>query len=114
VDGIGPKGAARLMKIYGDLAQIGVAEIADLVERGKLKETTAKAVRAAALLALEDQQTAKKRLAKTLEPSSQGSNRALPRAGSIYEDIDLSIGESLAAEAAAEPDGDYQTGPDAL
>jgi excinuclease ABC subunit C len=103
VEGVGPKGAARLMKVYGDIVQIAAAEIAGLVERGKLKETTAKAVRAAARLALEDQQIAKKRLAKGRGTSSSSSHGE----GGIYADASLGIGESLAVEA-AEPDGDYE------
>jgi excinuclease ABC subunit C len=88
------------MKIYQDISLIAAAEISDLVERGKISETTARAVRAAARLALEDQEAAKKRLAK-------GTASGISEEKGIDDDIGLSIGESLAAEAAAEPTVDY-------
>jgi excinuclease ABC subunit C len=58
VEGVGPKRAGMLMKAFEDLSRIATAETADIMRRGKLKESIAKAVKTAVALALEDRQTA--------------------------------------------------------
>ena len=55
VEGIGPKRAALLMKEWGSLEKIAGADLGELAEKLKIGRTAAKAVRAAAALALEDQ-----------------------------------------------------------
>ncbi|MDR2258758.1 MAG: excinuclease ABC subunit UvrC [Treponema sp.] len=93
VEGIGPKRAAAIMKAYIGVAAIAAAENAELAERCGISLGAAKAVRAAAKLALEDQETAKQRLA-----GGQSRGRRGP----------YSAG-ALAAEA-AEPDSRYKAG----
>ncbi|MDR2027999.1 MAG: excinuclease ABC subunit UvrC [Treponema sp.] len=61
VEGIGPKRAAAIMKVYKELPAIAAADPEDLAERCKLGAAAAKAVRAAARLALEDREGVKKR-----------------------------------------------------
>ncbi|MFP3043353.1 excinuclease ABC subunit UvrC [Treponema primitia] len=74
VEGIGPKRAAAIMKAYVTLPAIAAASPQDLSDRCNISETAARAVRAAAQLALEDQAAAKTRL------TGQG-NRARSRFG---------------------------------
>jgi excinuclease ABC subunit C len=50
------------MKAYGDLPAIAAADPEEMAERCKLSSAAAKAVRAAALLALEDQPVTRRRL----------------------------------------------------
>jgi excinuclease ABC subunit C len=83
VEGIGPRRAGVIMKTYGSIGNIAAADAAELAERCHISESSARAVRAAARLAREDQAAAKKRL-------SSGSFRR-GRAGQT--------GEALAAEA---------------
>jgi len=54
VDGIGPKRAVEIMKAYESIANIAACEPAQMAERCRISEAAAKAVRAAAKLALED------------------------------------------------------------
>jgi excinuclease ABC subunit C len=63
VEGIGPKRAAAIMKAYGGITGIAAAAPKDIAETCGLGEASARAVRAAAKIALEDKGTAKKRLA---------------------------------------------------
>jgi excinuclease ABC subunit C len=91
VEGIGPKRAAAVMKTYISVAAIAAADPAEMAERCGLSRGAAKAVRAAAKLALEDKEAAKQRLAA-------GRSR-----GGRYS------ADSLAAEA-AEPGGRYGAG----
>jgi excinuclease ABC subunit C len=84
VEGIGPKRAAAIMKAYQNLSAIAAAPAEDLAERCGISAAAARAVRAAAKLALEDQEAARMRLARGSYPET-------------------SAGISLAAEA-AEPD----------
>ncbi|MDR0730724.1 MAG: excinuclease ABC subunit UvrC [Treponema sp.] len=63
VEGIGPRRAARIMKVYENIANIAAAEPREIAERCRIGETAARAVRAAARLALEDSTAAKTRLA---------------------------------------------------
>jgi len=54
VEGIGPKRAAAIMKTYGNLEKIAAAEPLDIAKNCGVAEAAARAVRAAAALALED------------------------------------------------------------
>ncbi|MDR0670152.1 MAG: excinuclease ABC subunit UvrC [Treponema sp.] len=63
VEGIGKRRAARIMKVYESIANIAAAEPGEIAERCRLGEAAARAVRAAARLALEDSAAAKTRLA---------------------------------------------------
>ncbi|MDR3342015.1 MAG: excinuclease ABC subunit UvrC [Treponema sp.] len=98
VEGIGPRRAAALMKTYGSIEKIAVAEINDLMERGRISESTARAVRAAANLALEDQDAAKQRFASGAGRSASGR---LTHGGNMAL---VSPGTALAAEARADYD----------
>ncbi|GHU69680.1 UvrABC system protein C [Spirochaetia bacterium] len=62
VEGIGPKRAAAIMKAYENINNIAAASPEELAEKCRISEGAARAVRAAAKLALEDQAEAKKRL----------------------------------------------------
>jgi excinuclease ABC subunit C len=62
VEGIGPKRAQKIMQTYGSLEAVAAAETASLSETCGIGEGSAKAVRAAARLALEDKKTAQQRL----------------------------------------------------
>jgi len=62
IGGIGPKRAALIMKTYGELEKIAAADIMDIAEKCAITETTARSVRAAVKLALEDQDLRKKKL----------------------------------------------------
>jgi excinuclease ABC subunit C len=96
VEGIGPKRAAVIMKAYGSLPAIAAAVPKDMAERCGVSEAAARAVRAAAKLALDDQKVAQGRL-------KAGQGRTGHAAG---ESVAL-----LAAEAAA-PDYDTKDGKD--
>jgi excinuclease ABC subunit C len=87
VEGIGPKRAAAIMKAYQNLPAIAAATPEDLAERCGINAAAAKAVRAAAKLALEDQEAARRRFAR----------------GKGYGEAGRADGVTLAAEA-AEPD----------
>ncbi|MDR2176742.1 MAG: excinuclease ABC subunit UvrC [Treponema sp.] len=63
VEGIGPRRAARIMRAFESVAGIAAAEPRDIAERCRIGEAAARAVRAAARLALEDSAAAKARLA---------------------------------------------------
>ncbi|MDR0690325.1 MAG: excinuclease ABC subunit UvrC [Spirochaetaceae bacterium] len=89
VEGIGPKRAAAVMKAYRTLSAIAAAPPEDLAERCGISPPAARAVRAAAKLALEDQEAARRRLTRgDTGPDAYGKT---------------DTGISLAAEA-AEPD----------
>ena len=89
VEGIGSNRAKTIMKAFGSVENIAEAEPAGIAELCRIKLETAKAVRAAARLAIEDRKAGQQRLS----------------AGSRKRSVNLavSLGESLAAEA-AEPD----------
>jgi excinuclease ABC subunit C len=87
VEGIGPKRAAAIMKAYQNLSAIAAAPAEDLAEQCGINAAAAKAVRAAAKLALEDQEAARRRLARG-KGAGYGETRSA---------------DALAAEA-AEPD----------
>jgi excinuclease ABC subunit C len=90
VEGIGPKRAAAIMKAYENIGAIAAADSTELAERCRISEASAKAVRAAAKLALEDREAGKKRL--NARNGRRGGGRK---------------GDDLAAEAAAEPEPDF-------
>ena len=54
VEGIGPKRAATIMKAYNTIANIAAADVAEMSERCKISEASARAVRACAKLHLKD------------------------------------------------------------
>jgi excinuclease ABC subunit C len=62
VDGIGPRRAAAIIKIYENMGAIAAAAPMEISERCGISDSIARAVRAAAKLALEDQQAAMQRL----------------------------------------------------
>jgi excinuclease ABC subunit C len=86
VEGIGPKRAAAIMKAYVTLDALAAAAAEDIAARCGLSEAAARAVRAVASLALEDQAAVRERLA---------SGKARPGLYQTDEAIAL-----LAAEAA--------------
>ncbi|MDR0494425.1 MAG: excinuclease ABC subunit UvrC [Treponema sp.] len=87
VEGIGKRRAAAIMKAYENIENIAAADPAELAERCRVGQTAAKAVCAAARLALEDRKSHQQRLS------------ARPMAGRGKHG-GKGIGESLAAEAA--------------
>jgi excinuclease ABC subunit C len=96
VEGIGPKRAAALMNAYGSLEAIAAAAPKALAGNCRISESTARAVRAAAKLALEDREAAKKRFAR-------GEGRSAPgKAGAR--------GSSAASLLAAEAAPEYENG----
>ena len=82
VEGIGKKRAAAIMRAYGSIENVSTADPSELAESCGIAQSTAKAVRAAARLALEDR---KARLRAKHGPSQRRPGH---------------VGESLAAEAA--------------
>ncbi|MDR1466512.1 MAG: excinuclease ABC subunit UvrC [Treponema sp.] len=114
IDSIGIKTAAVIMKTYTSLERIAEATPEDLAEKCRILIEQARAVKAAAQLALSD-------TAAALERFSQGKGRSSPRAASprkkpatkkppkqasskqtevyVEESADGSIGTDLAAEA---------------
>jgi len=78
VDGIGPKRAAAIMKACGGLEKIAAAEPRELAEKCGITETAARAVRAAAALAIEDQAA---KTGKLAAQSARGSGRKTRPAG---------------------------------
>jgi len=87
VEGIGSRRAAAIMKAFGSVENIAEADPASIAELCRISLENAKAVRAAARLALEDRKTNQRRLTAGA-PKSGGQKRS------------HSVGESLAAEAA--------------
>jgi len=86
VEGIGSRRAAAIMKAYGSVENIAGADPVEIAELCRISQANAKAVRAAARLALEDRKAGKDRLTTGSQKRTHGS-----------------VGESLAAEA-AEPE----------
>jgi excinuclease ABC subunit C len=89
VEGIGPQRAAAIMKAYATLSAVAAATPKDIADRSGVSEAAARAVRAAARLALEDQSAAQQRLA-----AGNG-----PRDGTYHTGEGIAF---LAAEAAEE------------
>ncbi|MDR0513365.1 MAG: excinuclease ABC subunit UvrC [Treponema sp.] len=77
VEGIGAKRAAAIMNVYGSLEKIAAADPLDIAGQCGIGETAAKAVRAAAALALEDREAGKRRLAA--ERKAPAGKKALPK-----------------------------------
>jgi excinuclease ABC subunit C len=96
VDGIGPKRAAAVMKAYGSVADIAAAPPGEIAERCRLSLPAAKAVRAAARLALEDAEARK----EALKPAGERKRSRRSKAGSL-------AAQALAAETAAEGEAEY-------
>jgi excinuclease ABC subunit C len=92
VEGIGPRRAAAIMKAYGSLEAVAAAVPEALAESCGLSEATARAVRAAAGLALEDRDAVKKRFVR-------GEGRSAPGRGA-GRTAGADAGALLAAEAA--------------
>jgi excinuclease ABC subunit C len=110
VEGIGPKRAAAIMKAYESIENIAAASPEELAERCKIGEAAARAVKAAAQLALEDRAAGKKRLkAAAGNESGNGGKRTSGRSGDARR---ASKTESLAEEAlaAAEAEAEYDGG----
>jgi excinuclease ABC subunit C len=93
VEGIGPQRAAAIMKAYRSLAAVAEASAEDLAERCRISPEAARAVGAAARLALEDRAAAELHL-------SRGIGRSVPADGAYTPTG--SVGASLAAEAGAD------------
>jgi excinuclease ABC subunit C len=94
IEGIGSRRAAAIMKAFQTIDLISAAGPSEIAERCRISLTSAKAVRAAARLALEDRKAGQQRL--TTVRRNQTGVDSDPAGG-------LSLGESLAAEA-AEPE----------
>jgi excinuclease ABC subunit C len=100
VEGIGPKRAAVIMKTFGSLERIAAASAEEIAEKCSIPEAPAKAVRASAKLALEDQQAAKKRLIPGKAPTSRKAGYG--KAGSGKNSAAALAEEAFAAEDAPE------------
>jgi excinuclease ABC subunit C len=104
VEGIGPKRAAAIMRVYGSLAGIASTPAEEIAERCTLSETLASAVKAAAALAMEERKKAQERLV------TEKGRRPLPAAGAEtkfpYRDAS-SLAEEALAEEAAEKEEEY-------
>jgi excinuclease ABC subunit C len=113
VEGIGPKRAAAIMKAYTTLAEIAGASPETLAATCGISEAAARAVRAAAKLALEDQTAAKQRFAAGLGRSAPKGRKGTggPGEADVYGGLDsrsAGAGASLAEEAfAAEAEPEY-------
>jgi excinuclease ABC subunit C len=94
IEGIGPKRAAAIMKVCETIDAVAAADPAELSEKCGISEKAAKAVRAAAKLALEDREAGKKRLS-----AAAGRGGAALRGGA-------GKGEAL-ADLAAEEEPEY-------
>ncbi|MDR2746277.1 MAG: excinuclease ABC subunit UvrC [Treponema sp.] len=99
VEGIGPRRAARIMKAYQSIAGIAAAPPREIAERCGIGEASARAVRAAAQLALEDSADAKARLAA-------GRKRSSPRAARTAGLAAQALARGRGGEA-AEPEDEY-------
>jgi excinuclease ABC subunit C len=100
VEGIGPKRAAAIMQAFGSLERIAAASPEEIAEKCNIPETPARAVRASAKLALQDQKAAKKRLTPGKAPTSRGK-AAYGKAGGKNSAASLAE-EAFAAEDAPE------------
>ena len=97
VEGIGPKRAAAIMKIYGELEKIAAAGPEEIAERCGIAEAAARAVRAAAALALEDRDDEKKKLERSRADGLPGRRKegSRPSAAALAD-------EAFAAEDSPE------------
>jgi excinuclease ABC subunit C len=80
IEGIGPKRAAAIMKNYGDLENIANAEPPDMAGTCGISEAAARAVRAAARLAIQDQKDKKERI---IARSTAATGRRKARSGGM-------------------------------
>jgi excinuclease ABC subunit C len=94
VEGIGPKRAALIMKTYESIDKIAAAGPTEIAERCKISEASARAVRAAAKIALEDRDAAKKRFA-----AGEGQRRSSARRTSSGKSAADLAEEALGGEA---------------
>jgi excinuclease ABC subunit C len=102
VEGIGPKRAAALMKAYGSLEAIAAAAPADLAGTCAIGEAAARAVRAAAKLALGDREAARKKLESAAPRGGiKKPTRSAPRGYKITPPAEAGSAAALAAEALA-------------
>ncbi|MCL2044317.1 MAG: excinuclease ABC subunit UvrC [Treponema sp.] len=85
VEGIGKQRAAAIMQAYQSIESIAAADPLELAENCRISKSAARAVRAAAQLALEDRKVRQQHFTKRTKPGRQTS---------------MSIAEALAAEAA--------------
>jgi excinuclease ABC subunit C len=114
IEGIGAKRAAAIMEAFVTLEAIAAASPETIAEKCRLGENAARAVRAAARLALEDRAAAEKRLAAGLAaagsvPRSTPRGKAAAGGGSGYplNGRSAETGVSL-AQIAAESEREYQ------
>jgi len=98
VEGIGPKRAAAIMKAYGELEKIAAAEPLEMAEMCGISESAARAVRAAAALALEDQGVKARKIAAKKAPASKRRGLQPGSAAALAD-------EAFAAEDAPEYGG---------
>jgi len=74
VEGIGRQRAAAIMKAYESIEAIAGAAPAEIAERCRISQAAARAVRAAAALALEDRKSVQQRMtAKSRRQTSTGA-----------------------------------------
>ena len=105
LEGIGPKRAALIMKTYMNLDKIASSDPDEMSEKCKISVAAARAVRAAAKLALENQRTMKK---KNSSDSRQGPWRGGGARGLKSDAAALASEAALTDEAfAAEDSPDY-------
>ena len=104
IEGIGPKRAARIMEAYENLENIAAAEGPDIAEKCGITEAAARAVRAAAALALEDNEAKRKKFAAQTAgiPRSGASRRRNVRPGGSAASL---ADEAMAAEEAPDYPG---------
>ncbi|MDR0452369.1 MAG: excinuclease ABC subunit UvrC [Treponema sp.] len=104
VEGIGAKRAAAIMEAFTSLEAIAAAAPEAIAEKCRLGLSAARAVRAAAGLALEDRAAAEKRLASGLAGEQgrppQGTRRGKPPAGRPPDSRSAETGAALAQMAA--------------
>jgi excinuclease ABC subunit C len=118
IEGIGAKRAAAIMEAFTTLETIAAASPEIIAEKCRLGESAARAVRAAAKLALEDRTAAKKRLAAGLAAAVSrsarhgkaaaggGGNTPADKPGYPLNSRSAETGASL-AQIAAESERDY-------
>jgi excinuclease ABC subunit C len=102
VEGVGKRRAARIMKLYQGIAAIAAAPAREIAERCGLGEAAARAVRAAARLALEDSADGKERLRAGRKRSSLRRLRSADLAAQALAADSAALGEE-----AAEPEEEY-------
>ncbi|MDR1352243.1 MAG: excinuclease ABC subunit UvrC [Treponema sp.] len=109
VEGIGAKRAAAIMEAFATLEAIAAAAPEIIAEKCRLGAGAARAVRAAAKLALEDRAAAEKRLASGLAaPAPRGMRRgkAAAEAGLALDSRSVETGAAL-AQMAADSEREY-------